>query len=336
MKLVKTYQADQSEGIYLNANESVENLPLSIREEIADAVLNLDYNRYPADDCQLLLEAYAKAIGVSSDMLIAGNGSDEMLGLLISLYASNKTIYTLDPDFSMYDYYASMQQATMLKYKHDLDQPFDVEDFITQGAKANLVLFSNPNNPTGMALTTEQLCRITEAFAPKLVIIDEAYSEFNDESMLDKLNTYDNLIITRTLSKAYGLANLRVGFAISNEQTIKELKAAKVPYNVNGFSQLAASIVLNHASQFKERIDLTIHEREKMLIACEKLTHFKCYPSKANFIYFKSERKDCFMKRLGDIKVRNYADDSFRITIGNKAQNEQILSLLMQADKEIL
>lgn len=336
MKIIKTYQADQSEGIYLNANESVDNLPLSIREEIAQAVLELDYNRYPADDCQSLLEAYAKVIGVSSKMLIAGNGSDEMLGLLISLFASNKTIYTLDPDFSMYDYYASMQQAEMLKYKHDLNQPFDVEDFIAKGAEASLVLFSNPNNPTGMALTSEQLCRIIEAFAPKYVIIDEAYSEFNDESMLDKLNVYDNLIITRTLSKAYGLANLRVGFAISNPSIIKELKTAKVVYNVNGFSQLAASIVLNHAAQFKERIDLIINEREKMITACQQLKHFQCYPSKANFIYFKSAYKDIFMKRLGKIKIRNYADDSFRITVGNKEQNEQVLSLLMQVDKEVL
>lgn len=336
MKTIKTYQADQSEGIYLNANESVENLPLSIREEIAAAVLNLEYNRYPADDCQGLLDAYANVLGISSEMLIAGNGSDEMLGLLISVYASNKTIYTLDPDFSMYDYYASMQSATLLKYEHDLDRPFDVEDFIAKGEKSSLVLFSNPNNPTGMALTTQQLCRIIEAFAPKLVIIDEAYSEFNDETMLDKLNEYDNLILTRTLSKAYGSANLRVGFAISNQNIIKDLKSAKVPYNVNGFSQLAATIVLNHAAMFKQRIEEIIQEREKMLMACQQLEHFKCYDSKANFIYFKSEYKALFLKRLGKIKVRNYSDDSFRITIGNKEQNQEIIDLLMQADKEVI
>lgn len=336
MKTVKTYQVERSEGIFLNANESVENLPLELREEISNAILKLDYNRYPDDECEALLDAYAKVIGVSTKQLIAGNGSDEMLGLLISVFASSKCVYTLEPDFSMYDYYASMQQAKVLKYHHDLNESFDVEDFIANGKNADLILFSNPNNPSGIALSNDQCCRIVEAFAPTPVIIDEAYAEFNDESMLDKLNTYDNLIITRTLSKAYGLANLRVGFAISNEALIQELKTRKVPYNVNGFSQLAARIVLEHASLFEPRTAMIISERDKMLTACQKLEHFKCYPSKANFIYFKSERKADFMKLLGNIRIRNYADDSFRITIGNKEQNERILSLLMQADKEAL
>lgn len=336
MKTIKNYQVERGEGIFLNANESIENLPLSLREEIAEKVLELDYNRYPDDTCQALLDAYAKVLNVSCDMLIAGNGSDEMLGLLISVIASNKKIYTLDPDFSMYDYYASMQQAQMMKYSHDLTQPFNVDEFIRQGKEADLVLFSNPNNPTGMALSNDELCKIIEAFAPIPVIIDEAYSEFNDETMLSKISDYKNLIITRTLSKAYGLANLRIGFVISNLSLIKDLKARKVPYNVNGFSQMAAAIVLEHKSLFEARTAMIKSERERMLKVCEQLKHFKAFPSKANFIYFKSEHKADFMKLLGDIRIRDYQDDSFRITIGSKEQNEQILSLLMQADKEHL
>lgn len=117
---------------------------------------------------------------------------------------------------------------------------------------------------------------------------------------------------------------------------IQRLRAAKVPYNVNSFSQQAASIILNHDEIFAPRTAQIIREREKMLAACQSLKHFTVYPSKANFIYFRSKRKAVFMSLLDDIKIRDYADDGFRITIGSPDQNERIISLLRQADKEIL
>ena len=336
MKTIETYQVTLSQGILLNANECGENLPLTVREEIAQAALDLAYNRYPDDECKELLNAYAKVMNLSTEQLIAGNGSDELLGLLISVLAANKSVLTLDPDFSMYDYYASVHQAELLRFQHDLHRPFDLDAFIQMGKKVDLILFSNPNNPSGTALSAADLCQLVEAAAPIPVIIDEAYAEFNDESMVDKLAVYENLILTRTLSKAYGLAGLRVGFAISNPAMIQRLKAAKVPYNVNSFSQRAASIVLKHNEIFAPRTAQIVHEREKMLAACQSLKHFTVYPSKANFIYFRSKRKAVFMSLLDDIKIRDYSDDGFRITIGSPDQNERIISLLRQADKEIL
>ena len=210
MKKIQTYETMKQEGILLNANENPRPLPEAVMAEILEAIRDLPLNRYPDTDETELLQAYGKWTGLVEEMLLAGNGSDQMLGYLIGTFLGrDKILYTFDPDFSMYDYYAGSYEAKVRKFDINEDGSLDIDAFIEEGRKnnADLVIFSNPNNPSGHCLSLSECEKITAAFAPLPVVIDEAYIEFADEeSAVQLLDRYDNLYVTRTLSKAFGLA----------------------------------------------------------------------------------------------------------------------------------
>ena len=342
MKKVQGYQMEKADGsIYLNANESYENVSEQILEKIHDAVDEVAFQRYPDETNSVLINAYAKAMNLNPNSILAGNGSDEMLGFMIGNYlGKDKVLYTLNPDFSMYDYYAQIQDATIEKYQCNEDGSFDVDAFIAYGKqiKPNLILFSNPNNPSGFALSNNDLKKIADAFYDIPFIVDEAYGEFNEESMLDEIEHYQNLYVTRTLSKAYGLASMRVGFIVGNVENIQKLKPMVVPYNINTLSQKIGAIVLEHADEYLIKINKIKKERDMMYEALSQLKALKVYPSKANYLYGKSNHKAFMLKKLKDqgIVIRNYAhNDTFRITIGSSKENELLLKTLQKFDGEV-
>lgn len=154
------YKAKQQGKIMLNANESSLNISDEIKKELIEKISNIPFNRYPDETSSDLIKAYAGAEDIDENCIIAGNGSDEMLGFMIGYFlGKDKNLYTLSPDFSMYDYYAAVQEANVVKYSTNEDGTFDVDGFISGGLenKADLVLFSNPNNPTGNAVGKEDL-----------------------------------------------------------------------------------------------------------------------------------------------------------------------------------
>ena len=253
MKNIESYAARTNGAIMLNANECYKNISAEIVKELQAAIADLALNRYPDESSSELIHAYAQVKGISSDHLLAGNGSDEMLGLMIGYFlGKGKKLLTLSPDFSMYDYYASMHESEVVKFPCEQDGSFSIADFIEFGREhhVDMVLFSNPNNPTGHFVSNAQLCKIAEAFPRIPVIIDEAYGEFAKESMLTYLDTYHNLYVTRTLSKAYGFAGARLGFLISCPSNIAKLKPVLVPYNISSLTQRAGVIVLRHAAGY--------------------------------------------------------------------------------------
>lgn len=342
MKKVEGYQMDKQQGsIYLNANESYENVSPQILDEIHEAIDEIAFQRYPDETNSILINAYAKAMNLDPNCILAGHGSDEMLGFMIGNYlGKDKVLYTLNPDFSMYDYYAQIQDATIVKFDCNEDGSFDVDAFIKKGkeVKPNMILFSNPNNPTGFALSNKELKKIATAFDDIPFIVDEAYGEFNDESMLSEINNYQNLYVTRTLSKAYGLASMRVGFIVGKLENIQNLKPMIVPYNINTLSQKIGSIVLDHANEYQDKINLIKKDRDMMYEQLSKLDVLKVYPSKANYLFGRSEYKDKILKKLNDygIVIRNYAkNDTFRITVGSSRENELVLKILKELDGEV-
>lgn len=335
MKKINTYQTIQHNGILLNANESSKNLASNILKEIQEAIVNIDFNRYPNDHCETLCAAYAKYANIDSKQVMVGNGSDEMLGLLIGLNISqDKKLYTLSPDFSMYDYYVGMHNGSMVKYTKEVEDDFDVEDFIAYGKenKIDMVLFSNPNNPTGKTIPQDTLCKIIEAFADKYVIIDEAYVEFDESSMVSYLDKYENLLITRTLSKAFALAGVRCGFLLGNQKTMEKLRPFKVPYNVNSVTQCIAEIVLLNQDEFITEMNQIKQRRDKMYQSYQEINRddITLYESKANFFYGKSTKKKALMKAFiqAEIVIRNYEDDGFRISVGSAEENQKVLEVL--------
>ena len=229
--------------------------------------------------------------------------------LMIALYiGEGKKLYTLSPDFSMYDYYVGMHNGTVVRYPRKAEETFDTEDFIAKGKaeKVDLVLFSNPNNPTGQIIKKKDLCRIAAAFDCP-VIIDEAYGEFADDTMIDQLDRYENLFVTRTLSKAFALAAVRCGFLIGNKAAMKKIRSCKVPYNVNTMTQCAAQIVLSNRDELLKRRDEIIQERSRMEQACARYDTdlLRIYPSHANFFYGRSSRKEELWQTSSTLRSRS-------------------------------
>ncbi|MGL4106478.1 histidinol-phosphate transaminase [Clostridium sp. LP20] len=336
MKGVNSYiNIEQNSEIALNANESYVGMGNDVLMKIKSALDEVDLNRYPEDSSREIKKAYAKYAEVSEKNIIVGHGSDEMLGLIIaSTITEGKKLLTLSPDFSMYDYYVSMNGGEVVKYKTDTDGSFKVEDFIELGKKENvdLVMFSNPNNPTGYALNCEEMVKILEAFEDKYVVVDEAYYEFNGETMMPYINEYENLLVTRTLSKAWGLAALRVGFLLSNEGVIEKFNKYKVPYNVNSLSQTVATIVVEKPEIVKRNIELIVEGREFLYKELKKIEEeaslkVEFYKSKANYIFGRTPYKEALLKKLkaSGIIIRNFNDDSFRVSVGSPFENKKLI-----------
>ena len=335
------YEAKKCGKIMLNANETSINISNEIKYELIDRIKEIPFNRYPDETSGELIKAYAKVADTDPRSIIAGNGSDEMLGFMIGYFlGKDKNLCTLSPDFSMYDYYASVQGANVVKYSTKEDGSFDVDGFISGGLEnhADMVIFSNPNNPTGNCLNKEDLRKIVKAFAPVPVIVDEAYKEFSDVTMIDEIEDFDNLYVTRTLSKAYGLAGARIGFLAGNLKNIEVLRKHIVPYNISRLDQVAGTVVLGHADEYKENIKVICEERDRMYNLLSKLKALKVYPSKANYIYGRCQNKEKMLKYLDEegIVIRTYNDDGFRITIGTKEENELVLKCLQAFDREDL
>lgn len=339
------YEAKQNSGILMNANESYKNVSTQMLKEIKDALDTVDFNRYPIDDAPTLCHAYADYIGVDQSQVIAGNGSDELLGLLVSLsIKEGKKLYTLSPDFTMYDYYTSMANGDMVKYPLAPQDRFDVEEFIEQGRREDIdmVMFSNPNNPTGRVLSVEELIKIVEAFPRRLVVIDEAYADFSTTTMLPYIDKYPNLAILRTMSKAFGMAGIRCGFLVAGKALIEKIRPYKVPYNVNVLTQIVGTIALSHHEDTLAFLKEVKQNRDDFYQAYQdaNLQDVILYPSQANFIYGSATNKQAFLAALEkrEIAIRDYVNtNTFRITIGSKEQNQMVLDALTEVfQKEVV
>lgn len=341
MKEVKTYQAHKQEGILLNANERSDNPDPVILDEFMNALKEMNFNRYPDDSCKDLIQAYANYIDLEPEQILAGNGSDGMLGLLIGTFLGyGKSLATLDPDFSMYDYYASSYQAGVKKMKIEPGEKYDV---LKLGAFAkengcDLILFSNPNNPTGIEVSKDEIEKLLQAYPEIPVVVDEAYMEFGNESAIALLDKYPNLYVTRTLSKAFGIASARLGFLISNKENMAKIRPEHIVYSVNSISQLLGQACLKHADLFKESVQKTKARRDAFYDSFKESKRFKIHPSSANFLLLTGENLSDLKAAFDEkgIRLRTWPDKEWiRITIGSDEEMEQVEKILNRFEEGI-
>lgn len=333
-----SYTPHIQKGILLNANESSLNVCDEIMDEICENLRSVSFNRYPDSYCTDLRKAYGNVMHIDHEHILCGNGSDQMLGFMIQYYLHEKSkLYTLDPDFSMYDYYVEMQGASMVKFETNEDGSFDVDAFIDYGLRQNvdMVMFSNPNNPTGHAIGLEDMEKIASSFKTIPVIFDEAYMEFGEKSALSLYEAYPNVYVSRTLSKAYGLAGIRCGFLVGTN--VVSLRDAFVPYALNSVTQMIASTVLEHASAYQDRIACIRSERERMYAILKNYTSCKFYPSHANFIYGYCEDIDRLKQCFDDqgVMLRWFkGKKNFRITVASCEENDLVLNILKEFEED--
>lgn len=335
----KAYQVEQlNYSIRLDANESPFNPANLCRDELIEAFSDIKLNRYPESDSRELREAFAKCYNIPPESIIAGNGSDELLGLLIgTVLSKDERLLIFEPDFSMYKIYAESFEKDIVSIKKTDSINFN-EKFLEEQInkfKPDMIMFSNPRSPFGTLIKRETVLKMADAADKKgcLLVIDEAYMDFSDQSILSDVYDSNNLIVLRTLSKAWGLAGLRLGFLIAPVKLANVVNTFRPPYNVNAVSQAIGKIVLSHPEHLEESVKKIIELREGLYEQIKKHEDNKfikkIWKSEANYIYIETNKAreitDAFHKH--QIQVRGL-ENAIRITIGTEQEHIKLIKAL--------
>ena len=296
-------------------------------------------NRYPDPQQASVKSVLANQNGVAKNQILLGNGSDEVLDLLFRAFCEPKidNVITLPPTYGMYGVLANLNAVENREVLLSNDFQPQLEEIMKAVNKNTKMIFlCSPNNPTGNTFSEESVQYLLDNFNG-LVVIDEAYIDFTDkDSWIQKINTYPNLIITQTLSKAYGLAGIRLGICYASAAIIAVLNKIKPPYNVNELTQQRALDRLANPIQIKEEISLIIAQREELLKVLDEVRFVsKIYPTEANFILIKVDNANQRYNELiaKGIVIRNrttqpLCENTLRLTIGTAEENQKLIAAL--------
>ena len=318
------YKDLQADMVFLDANEN----PF-------DTLLN----RYPDPQQTRLKEIIATLKEVSTEQLLLGNGSDEVLDLIFRAFCepNQDSILTLPPTYGMYDVLANLNAVENIQVPLSPDFQLEVDSILAAiESRTKLLFICSPNNPSGNAVDRKAIERLLNEFKG-VVVIDEAYIDFTNEvSLTAYLNMYPNLIVIQTLSKAYGLAGIRLGICYASNAIIAVLNKIKPPYNINTLTQDAAIKALENKDVVDVQVETLLNERNRLINAFKSVSFIKkIYPSEANFILIKVDDANKRYEELikNGIVVRNrssqlHCENCLRISVGTSSENTQLLSLL--------
>ncbi|MBP6550952.1 MAG: histidinol-phosphate transaminase [Flavobacterium sp.] len=296
-------------------------------------------NRYPDPQQSSVKVVLAKQRNINPNQILLGNGSDEVLDLLFRAFCEPKidNVITLPPTYGMYSVLSNLNNIENREVLLSTDFQPQVEKILEiVDANTKIIFLCSPNNPTGNSFSDESVTQLLQNFKG-LVVIDEAYIDFSDkESWLAKIDQYPNLVITQTLSKAYGLAGIRLGICYGSAAVISVLNKIKPPYNVNELTQLRALERLSNPEKIKSEITSIIAQREELLKVLVDVKFVeKIYPTEANFILIKvddaNKRYDELIAK--GIVIRNrttqpLCENTLRLTIGTKEENKKLIEAL--------
>lgn len=298
-------------------------------------------NRYPDPQQRNLKAVLAEQKGVAQAQMLLGNGSDEVLDLIFRAFCEPHvdTIITLPPTYGMYKVLAETNAITNNEVLLTSDFEPDVESVLkTVDSKTKLVFICSPNNPTGNSFNSLRIEKLLKEFEG-IVVIDEAYIDFSEEnSWVQRLGEFSNLIVTQTLSKAYGLAGIRLGICYASEEIIQVLNKIKPPYNVNELTQSKALERVLAKDAVKEEVVKILAERTKLI---QILAHVDCiekiFPTDANFVLVRVDDAHLRYQQLLEkgIVVRNRStqplcENTLRFTIGTFEENQKLVNALLE------
>lgn len=323
--------------IKMDANENPFTIGEPLRRVLRERMRQVDLNRYPVAGVPQLREKFARYFGVKKNMIMLGNGSDELIQILcMTLRGKINGVLVPVPTFSMYKIIAVNTGNKVVEVP--LDKKFDLDvDAISSKIKSNfpaLIFLSSPNSPTGNLFSTSKMETIIKK-TPGIVVVDEAYARFSGQSRMSLLKKYDNLIFLNTLSKL-GMASIRVGFLIGNPDIIAQLDKVRLPYNINSLSQTAAAFFLDYKEEFFKQIKEITKRREELYKGLNRIKWIKTYPSKANFVFFscafdsnriynKLVKEGIVVKNLNILPLM---PNCMRVTVGSEKENEALLKAL--------
>ena len=328
--------------VKLNQNESPFDLPPEIKSELVEAFRGIPFNRYPDEQPGRLIRAYAKHIDYLPEGILVGNGSNELTYTLgLTLIDRGTPVVLPRPMFSLYEKVVKLHDGDLISVSPRDDLSFDADAILeaVKNRQPALTVVTTPNNPTGLSMPLGEIEPIVKA-AEGFVVVDEAYVEFTQEKSAFKLlRAHPNLIILRTLSKACGLAGLRLGFLLAHPDVIAELMKARLPFMVDRLAETAAETLLRHPELLAKRARLLKQSREHLAAELGGLDDVDILPSQSNFVVFRTPLEPAaLLGRLAEsgVLVRNMSGypelkGFLRVNAGTEAENNAFLVALKNA-----
>lgn len=346
---VEPYGAPQLDvPVRLNTNETAVPPPPGFLAEVARRLPELELNRYPDREALALRTALAVREGLDASQVWVANGSNEVLLQLLQLYGGpGRRALIFRPGYSMYpELCRTTGTATIVATLPD-DGMLEVDDVAglvdgAGGADADVVMLANPNNPTG-ALVGHDVIRVLHAAVRGLLVVDEAYVEFAPEgaSCRPLLAGLPRLVISRTFSKAFRLAGLRLGYLLAPAQVVEDLHKVRLPYHLDAITQLAGEVALGQEATFLDQRQAVARERERMAAHLAALPGVRVVPSAANFLLFHLPVPGAFQRLLDlgvlvrDVSSTVGSEGALRVTVGTEHEDDAFLAavdtLLAQA-----
>jgi len=340
----------------LDTNESPLDLPADIKSKLAWAYQQeIDANRYPDGSHEELKKAIAEYVVESASLtdnlttanVSVGNGSDELIRsiLIATCLGGEGSILVATPTFSMYGILAKTLGIRVVSIARDEAFSLDLQAAqqaidATDNPPIKVVFVVHPNSPTGNALAEQELEWLKSLPENILVVIDEAYFEFSQTSVVGELAQHSNWVILRTFSKAFRLAAHRVGYAIANPDLVKVLEKVRLPYNLPSFAQTAATVALQQRQLLLPLVEQTIEERKRVYSILQKNSHFQVWQSQANFLYLRlqkisdDQQDHALAKITSDLKTEGtlirHTGGGLRITIGTPQESDRTIERLIK------
>jgi len=322
------------DSVKLDSNENYV-IPKQFQNDvISSARKNSDIREYPLGGVERLIITLSKFTKIPSSMIGVGNGSDQILDLIISNFASKQTkILTSNPTFGFFEERCKLYGIPLITIPFSDHMKLDVKDFLKESKNADILYLDSPNNPTGFQFSKNELQKLVKSF-DGLVIIDEAYGEFSDYSLSNMVKTQDNLIVVQTLSKSFGLAGLRLGYFIANKKfTDVFMKVLQYPYPVSTITIESGIESIEKFHVMKDAVENIKVERKRIIDTLQKYDAFEVFDSKANFVLFDAHssykrvysalaEQGISIRKLG--KIGNH-EGCLRVTIGTKEMNSKFL-----------
>ena len=320
------YKDASSDMVFIDANENP---------------FDTGINRYPDPQQNLVKDQLANIKGVSKEQVLLGNGSDEVLDLIFRVFCEPKldSVIALPPTYGMYKVLANTNDIKLIEVPLTKSFQPDVNGILDfYNLQAKILFICSPNNPTANSFDADKIEKLIQDFSG-IVVIDEAYIDFSSqESWISRLNNFPNLIVTQTLSKAYGLAGIRLGICYASKEIISVLNKIKPPYNVNQLTQEAALERLKNQDQVNQEVQEIISERNQLIVDLQEIDLVnKIYPSDANFLLVKvddaNKRYNQLVKQ--GIVVRNRSnqvlcENCLRFTVGTSNENKRLIEVLKE------
>ena len=341
----KPYRTETTEArVRLSSNELPFSIPPDLMRKVSEEIASSDPSKYPDPSAGALKEVLADFFGVNSNNIVLGNGSDELIYYLSAVVGEqSEAVLITEPTFPMYAISGEVMGrtvvSTLLDGNFDIDLPSCLES--ASSIPFALSYFAFPNNPTGNLYTREKITTLRDQGV--FTVIDEAYYHYSGETFLDDALSREDTAVLRTLSKI-GMAGLRVGILIAKEEIASEIEKVRLPFNISQPSQIMASVILREGRDFiEESVGIVVKERERLFKELKEIDGVIPFPSRANFILFKTEFPaqkvyGSLLRRgilVRDVSYMPLLERCLRVSVGKPEENDAFLEALSSSLREL-